>query len=107
MKKYLTICFLLCMGFVSCRQVGYNMFATIKGTVVDAGTSQGIGNADVILSPSGKSAMTDNNGSFEFEDLDALQYTVTVQKQGYETNCKAITAFAGETAEITITLKKR
>jgi hypothetical protein len=38
--------------------------------------------------------------------LDAQQYTITVQKDGYSTNRKTVTVFAGEKTEASIPLTK-
>ncbi len=82
------------------------MFATIYGVVIDHSTGDPISNASVVLSPSGKTKTTGTDGHYEFNDLDPQQYTVTVQKTGYQTNRKTVTAVIGEDAEANIPLTK-
>ncbi len=82
----------------------YEIFAKIQGTVTDYQTGAPLENACVILSPSGLSQQTDVNGNYQFAELDAQQYTITVQKSGYQPNRKTITAISGETQQVDIQL---
>lgn len=82
----------------------YEIFAKIQGTVTDYQTGEPLSNASVTLSPSGLSKQTDANGFYRFEGLDAQQYTITVQKSGYQPNRKTITAISGETHQVDIQL---
>lgn len=82
----------------------YEIFAKIQGTVTDYQTGEPLSNASVTLSPSGLSQQTDVNGNYQFVDLDAQQYTITVQKSGYQPNRKTITAISGETQQVDIQL---
>jgi len=50
---------------------------------------------------------TSYDGKFIFEELDANQYSLTVQKNGYETNMKTVKVIASETSPVTITMKKK
>ena len=90
---------------VGCEPVTYDVFATVCGTVVDRETMEPIEGVSVILSPSAKNQVTGADGRFEFAELDAVQYTITVQKAGYSTNRKLLNAIAGETTETTITME--
>ena len=92
---------------VGCEPVTYEVFATVSGTVVDATTMEPIEGVSVILSPSGKNTVTTADGRFEFAELDAMQYTITVQKSGYSTNRKLVNAIAGGTTDVTITMEIR
>lgn len=83
----------------------YEVFATIQGTVTDYKTGEFLENANVTLSPSGISQKTDANGCYRFDELDAQQYTVTVQKSGYQPNRKTITAISGKAQQVDIQLK--
>ena len=104
MKKYLFVLSLVL--FASCSPVTYDVFSTITGTVVDEQTKDPIDGVSVILSPSGKNSITGSDGYFEFQDLEAGQYTLTVQATGYSSNRKTITVVAGATANVNITLQK-
>jgi translation initiation factor 2 alpha subunit (eIF-2alpha) len=83
------------------------MFGTMEGTVLDIDTNKGIENVYVTLSPSNKNLMTDSDGKFTFSELDAKQYSVTVQKNDYETNIKTLNVISSETTKVIITMKKK
>jgi hypothetical protein len=108
MKKYLFMlgCTLIFTVFSICTNDPTETFATLYGVVNDAETSDPIAGATITLSPGGKTQLTGADGRFEFVDLDAAQYTVTVQKTGYQTNRKTVTAVATEKTEANIPLKK-
>jgi hypothetical protein len=90
----------------SCSKTEYDPFATLYGTVSDSETGDPISNATVVLSPGGKTKTTGADGRYEFPDLDAAQYTITVQKTGYQTNRKTVTAVVSESTEANIPLTK-
>ena len=92
------------LTMVGCEPVTYEVFATVSGTVVDATTMEPIEGVSVQLSPSSKNMVTGANGRFEFAEVEAMQYTLTVQKAGYSTNRKSVNAIAGETTDVTITM---
>lgn len=107
MKKLLYLASLiLVISFVSCDPIEYNMFGNIEGTVLDYDTNEPLEYVSVQLSPGGKNCSTSADGSFTFSDLDAKQYTITVQKSGYETNMKTANVLASETTSVMITMKK-
>ena len=93
------------LTMIGCEPVTYEVFATVSGTVVDATTMKPIEGVSVQLSPSSKNMVTGADGRFEFAELDAVQYTITVQKSGYSTNRKLVNAIAGETTDVTITME--
>ena len=95
------------LTMVGCDPVTYDVFATVCGTVVDSDTMEPIEGVSVVLSPSGKNMVTEANGRFEFAELDAVQYTITVQKSGYSTNRKLVNVIAGETTDVTITMDSK
>ncbi len=105
--KRLSICAILLalLAMVGCEPVTYDVFANVCGTVVDSDTMEPIEGVSVILSPSGKNIVTKADGRFEFAELDAVQYTITVQKSGYSTNRKLVNAIAGETTDVSITME--
>ncbi len=82
----------------------YEIFAKIHGTVTDYQTGVPLGNASVTLSPAGLTRQTDANGYYIFEELDAQQYTITVQKADYQPNRKTVTAISGEMQQVDIQL---
>ncbi len=88
----------------SCTKDDYDVFSSVYGVVSDAKTGDLIPNANVVLSPSGETKVTGSDGQFIFENIDPQQYTITVQKDGYQTNRKSITAIIGEKVEVNIPL---
>jgi len=108
MKKFilLTGCVLLLVCFGSCNKKEHEMFAMLYGIVNDHETGELIAGASVVLSPGGRTQTTGVDGRYEFLDLDPQQYTITVQKTGYQTNRKTVTAVVGEKTEANIPLTK-
>ena len=106
MKRTLFLLLTLVALATSCEPVVYDTFCTISGTVIDLDTGNPIQQATVTLSPTGYNTYTGDDGHFEFLDLDARQYTVTVQKTGYVTNRKQVTTVAGGVVDINLTLQK-
>lgn len=82
----------------------YDIFGSIHGCITDKADGKPLENASILLSPSGITKQTDATGFFKFESLDAQQYTITVQKQGYQPNRKTITVVAGEDMQVDIQL---
>ena len=105
MKKYLFFClFAFAAVATSCSKTEYNHFAALYGVVSDQATGAPIANATVVLSPGGTTKTTGTDGRFEFSELEPQQYTVTVQKAGYQTNRKSIMAIINVPNEVNITL---
>ena len=100
----LSIAFMLLT--TGCTKEERNLFATLHGVVSDHETGEPIANANIVLSPGGKTKTSGTDGRYEFNDLDPQQYTITVQKTGYQTNRKSVTAVIGEAAEANIPLTK-
>ena len=107
MKKRLTFCAILLalVMIVGCEPVTYEVFATVSGRVVDATTMEPIEGVSVQLSPSSKNMVTGADGRFEFAEVDAVQYMITVMKAGYSTNRKLVNAIAGERTDVSITME--
>lgn len=84
----------------------YEIFSTITGTVIDYETGDPLPNVSILLSPGSITKVTDSNGHFTFESLDAQQYNLTAQKAGYQPNRKNVNAISGETIDIQIPMTK-
>ena len=56
---------------------------TIYGTVTDYATGQPIGNASVRLRPGGETTLTGSNGTYEFKDINAGKYSLSLSKAEY------------------------
>lgn len=84
---------------------GGNGSGSLYGWVSDLATGDPVEGALVTLSPGGMEVYTGNDGHFEFLDLDALQYVVTVQKTGYNTNRKTVILGHGGVVSVIIALQ--
>jgi len=104
---WLFVCLCMTVGlFVSCSDDDPGIFATLNGIVTDYETGEPIENVTVTISPLNITQITDETGSFCFDGLDVTQYTISVQKAGYYTNRKNVTAVSGEKMEANITMTK-
>lgn len=99
------VLFLSFIGVSGCSESDdFEVFSTIQGTITDYQTGVPLNNAVVTLSPSGLSQQTDAAGAYKFDEIDAQQYTLTVQKSGYQPNRKTVVAISGETLTVDIQL---
>lgn len=104
-RLFLIISSLIC--FSSCNTVtDYKVFSTVYGIVTDSADGEPVSGASVMLLPGSKTQLTGQDGNFQFENLDAKQYTISVQKTGYQTNRKIVTAISGEDIQVSIQLIK-
>ncbi len=98
---------LIVCGLNSCsKNEDFEIFATLHGIIVDDVSGECIAGATITLSPSGSTQTSGSDGRYQFSNVDAMQYTVTVQKPGYSTNRKIVTVIAGEATEANVTLHK-
>ena len=63
---------------------GQNVTSTIRGTVSDADTGIPLAGANLQLSPLQKGVLTDNFGTYRFDQLSAGRYVLTVSFVGYD-----------------------
>lgn len=90
----------------SCSKDTPDLFSSIYGVVSDFETGDPIGAASIVLSPGGKTTVSGSDGRYEFKNVEAIQYTVTVQKAGYNTNRKTVSAIASESVQVDVPLTK-
>ena len=106
MKKLSYLLLLLCMLLVQSCQPEVVLPGGIYGTALDKITGEPIRNAEVRLSPGSKTTIVGSNGTFEFINLDAGQYTVGIEAAGYEYNSKTVTVVSGENTTCDFHLEK-
>ena len=106
MKKLSYLLLLLCMLLVQACQPEVVLPGGIYGAALDKITGEPIRNAEVRLSPSSKTTIVGSNGTFEFINLDAGQYTVGIEAAGYEYNSKTVTVVSGENTTCDFHLEK-
>lgn len=104
MKKILFLCLMALSLLFSCSKEEQDSFGTLYGVVSDTQTGDPLSNVTVTLSPGGTTKLTGSDGLFEYAELTPQQYTITVQKSGYQTNRKSITAVVGEKVQANITM---
>lgn len=104
MKKILLLCLMALPLLLSCSKEEHDSFGSLYGVVSDVKTGNPLDNVTVTLSPSGTTKLTGSDGLFEYNELTPQQYTITVQKDGYQTNRKSLSAVVGEKIEANITM---
>lgn len=104
MKKIFFLCLVALPLFLSCSKEEVDSFGTLYGVVSDTRTGDPLSNVTVTLSPGGTTKLTGSDGLFEYTELTPQQYTITVQKSGYQTNRKTITSVVGEKVQANITM---
>lgn len=106
MERLLCCVFLLGGICVACSEENDVIYSTLYGVVTDYDTGEPVEGATVTLSPSGYTQQSDTIGAYRFENLDAQQYTITIQKTGYRPNRKTVAADSGEEREANIPIIK-
>ena len=84
----------------------FEIYCTIEGKITDYTTGKALENASVTLSPSGLTKQSDSDGRYIFSNIDYGQYTISVQKTGYQSNRKSVSTISGETINVDIQLQE-
>lgn len=82
--------------FVSCASDVPDRTGTILGKVVDSKTGQPLKNVSIALTPQGGSKSTGDDGSYIFQDLDPISYTITANRADYQSAEKTVTLSTGQ-----------
>ena len=101
----LRISFIIILTMISCVKTEPNIYGNIYGTISDMETNEPIQGAEVTLSPGGKTVVTGSDGRYEFNTLEAGQYTLSVTKTKYQTNTKYTTINPAVTTKADIALQ--
>ena len=100
---------IICLSTVffagSCAKDIVDLTGDIQGTVKDYDSGSLLENCRVSLSPGGKSAATDANGAFSFDDLEAGTYTLSFSKSGYGDETQEVSVVTGQTSKVNVYLK--
>lgn len=96
MKKVFLIG-VLALLFVGCTEEILPEYGSIIGTISDKSTGEPLNNVTLTLSPTGKSATTGSDGSYEFIDLQEGQYSIQARHNNFKTDKKNVNVKAGET----------
>jgi len=100
LRSRLLLVFLLA-GFAAYAQVG-----TIKGTIKDERTQEGLIGANVVIEGTTQGASTDIDGAFEIPRVKAGKYNLVITSIAYTTRTIAIEVYPDQTTMINTTLKE-
>lgn len=78
----------------------------ITGSVSDQTTGDPVSTVNVVLSPGGRSTVTGSDGSFEFTELDAGNYMLTIKKEGYNPNTKEVEVVDGRMTQAFLLIER-
>lgn len=78
----------------------------ISGIVSDKNTGEPVATVSATLSPGGNSTVTGSDGSFEFVELSPGEYTVNINKEGYNGNNKTVTVVEGQTTQAHLLIER-
>ncbi|MCQ2073628.1 MAG: DUF1566 domain-containing protein [Bacteroidaceae bacterium] len=81
-------------------------YGDIAGIVSDKSVGDPISVAQVTLDPSGKSTVTGSDGSFTFTNIKTGDYTVKVNKKGYNDASNKVSVVAGSKSECNLLLER-
>jgi len=105
MKKFITTIVIL-LSFYACTENLTESTGSIYGTVVDKSTGEQIPVASISLNPSGKTTVTGSDGTFEFNDIDPREYTISAKKEGYNPGKNTVMVVAGKNSECHILMER-
>lgn len=88
----------------ACSAPIVDTFGSISGVVLDEKTNDPLAGVTVSLSPSGHSQVTDKEGTFQFENLEPAEYTLTFTMKGYNGVNRKTTVKAGASSSVHVTL---
>lgn len=107
MKKGFLLLGLTVLLFSGCGSTyQYDIFGSISGVITDTADGSPLENVSVTIIPGAASILTGSDGKFEFTDLEEGQYTISAQKNGYQSNRKNISVISGETVSANTTLTR-
>ncbi|MCC8088409.1 MAG: carboxypeptidase regulatory-like domain-containing protein [Rikenellaceae bacterium] len=86
--------------FQSCSKDETDVYGSVYGYVTYG--SEPIQAASTTLNPTGSKTTSGSDGRFEYNSLEAGQYTIQVVKSGYKTNVASVTVIPGQSTRIDI-----
>ena len=100
---------LMLLSISSCTKTKHDTSGSLLVSVLEIVSSselEPLSGVNVTLNPGGMSSATGSDGWVEFKDLAPQQYTIQVQKTGYQTNRTTTTVVVGETKQVVIPMQK-
>jgi hypothetical protein len=89
---------------LSCSKAELDTFGNVSGIVTDAKSGEPVRAASVTLNPGGLKTTTGSDGRYEYNEIEAGQYTLQVMRDGYQTAVSPVTLQAGVTKTVDIPL---
>ena len=96
------------LGFLSitaCVEPVIDTFGNVAGTVFDSQSGLPLGGVSVQLTPGGSSQVTTGDGTFQFDNLDIQEYTLTFKRSGYETYQQKVSVKPGLSTSVQVSMK--
>lgn len=78
----------------------------IVGSVSDNTTGEPVSVVNVMLNPGGASTVTGDNGSFSFTNLVPGEYTITIYKEGYNSNVSSCLVEEGVPTQVHLLIER-
>lgn len=104
MKHIIPISLALCALLISCSHEEASVFGSLSGLVKNQETKSPIEGVKVSLTPSGLSLFTSKDGTFQFNNLDAADYTVSFSADGFEPDEQRVSVKPGMDAAVQVSL---
>ena len=104
MKRFLPIALALVALLSSCAEEEVAVFGSLLGLVKNHETKTPVEGAKVSLTPTGLSLFTGKDGSFQFNNLDPADYTVSFSADGYEPEEQRVSVKPGMDASVQVSL---
>ena len=79
-----------------CSEDEVPVFGGIYGTIRDAESGLPVYNAEITLSPGNRTTVSGSDGSYEYRNLDAGQYSLSVTATGYRYNSRTVSVVPGD-----------
>ena len=87
---------LFCTLLISCTKDIVDTTGNLVGVISDSRTGAFLSGVSVTTSPLGKTITTGVDGKYEFRDLESQEYSISVAKDGYNSDRKTVFVQVGE-----------
>ena len=104
MKRLLLFIMVPLLFLTTCTEPVVDTFGNIAGTVTDSQTLAPLAGVSVKISPTGSSQVTGNNGSFQFDNLEVQEYTISFSKKGYHSHEEKVSVKPGLSSTIQVSM---
>ena len=104
-NKYVVYCLLTSLLFISCIKEVEPVVGSLSGIITDYQSNTPLAGATVTIDPLGDSYQTGSNGHYEFLDLSAQEYIVTVDKANYVVEKKTVFVELGKNNKLDFSLR--